>query len=230
MAFRPEPEKRPSRFSRQPEEEEELEQPPRRPFSPFRPSGAPISRPTPAADIPELWDVMIPQAELEDPSTEYRTFFEQLPYHGRVAAERREAREPARGPRPGAPPPGPPPSGMPARGRQRIDPGRYFNLDSIWGLIRKLRSDTRFSRGRAYAIQKVIEAVRSEQERIRELGRVFGLEEDIRRAEDAWGDVLGPFLDDLSQELNRVRPNDIPGEFGFQPARDGSFWLGYMER
>jgi hypothetical protein len=207
---------RPSSFRR--EEPEEEEQGFRRP-SFLRREGGPsefASRPVGPSERRELWEVLVPKSEQEDPYFDYSKVFEVLRpgrgatprgYEGPRAEAPRGAgyeRGPERGPgsqrparEPGAPP--------------LLDAGQFFDLSRIWNAVMALKHDPRFKVGSPVAVVRTAPQA--------EVHRFFRIQP---------GDVA-PFLDELSYAINTVKPRELPGRFLFQRGADGFVWLAYVE-
>lgn len=202
---------RPSSFRRQEEEEPQFRRP-----SMLRREGAPgapseyASRPVGPSERRELWEVLVPKSEQEDPYFDYSRVFEILrPGRGSIPAPRgyegpraeaprgaeRGSQRPAR--EPGAPP--------------LLDAGQFFDLSRIWNAAMTLKHDPRFKVGSPVAVVRTAPQA--------EVHKFFRIQP---------GDVA-PFLDELSYSLNGVKPRELPGRFLFQRGADGFVWLAYVE-
>lgn len=197
----------PPRFRREEQEpEEETPSSFRRP-SFLRREGLPsefASRPVGPAERRELWEVLVPESEREDPYFDYDKVFEILPRlrrgqapppPPREAPPRAEPTRPARGP--GQPP--------------VVDAGRFFDLGRIWNAVAALRRDPRFKAGSPVAVVRTAPQA--------EVDRFFGV-----GAQD-----VAAFLDELSYAINAEKPRELPGRFLFQRGHDGFVWLAYVE-
>lgn len=202
---------RPSGFRR----EEAEEEPQFRRPSMFRREGGPsefASRPVGPSERRELWEVLVPKSEQEDPYFDYGKVFEIL-RSGRGAAPRgyesprgEAPRGPERGPERGSQRPAREPGAPPV-----LDAGQFFDLPRIWGAVTTLKHDPRFKVGSPVAV------VRTAPQN--EVHRFFRIQP---------ADVA-PFLDELSYALNTAKPREFPGRFLFQRGADGFVWLAYVE-
>lgn len=167
-------------------------------------------------------------------------------------------RRPSPGPRPGASygPSAGPSRGAPvreqptgARGEPRIpwgDPGRFFELETLWQGIRQGRTPEFIRQAKACktegeeAIIPLVELVPAGQKRDLTLIKHFGLPlEEIRASfppYHPWDDWIEPFLSDLEKKLNGLMPEDIEKwdgvlEFGYLEGEEGRepFGLIYYE-
>jgi hypothetical protein len=183
----------------------------------FRREGGPsefASRPVSPSERRELWEVLVPKPEQEDPYFDYSRVFEvlrpsrggsQIPgpraYEGpraeapRGAGPERGSQRPAR--EPGAPP--------------LLDASQFFDLGRIWNAVMALKHDPRFKVGSPVAV------VRTAPQN--EVHKFFRIQP---------GDVAA-FLDELSYSLNSVKPRELPGRILFQRGADGFVWLAYVE-
>lgn len=181
----------------------------------------------------ELWEVLVPESERQDPYFDYGKIFDVLRPSPRARQEAPYAPPPSAR-REGGPPP-PPESRRPARGREgppTVDPRNWFDDRAVWEAARRVRTDSRFRPGNPVALVQVAPASANEEARAADLVRFFRIpREEVGRHQGPriWSDLLHPFLDELSYALNAAKPQDLPGQFAFQAGRDGSFWLGYME-
>lgn len=176
----------------------------------LRREGAPSefsSRPVGPAERRELWEVLVPQSEQEDPYFDYGKVFEVL--------------RPGRGAQAAAPPPGPA-RGMPPRGESQrpargpgqppvVDASLFFDMDRIWSAVYGLRHDPRFKPGSPVAIVRTAPQA--------EIHRFFRIDPADTTA----------FLDEIAYSINTVKPRDLPGRFLFQAGKDGFVWLAYVE-
>lgn len=193
----------------------------------------------------ELIPILIPEAELKDPEFRYSSMFENLPYYGQLPQQipqqfqrggyergyERSREEAPRGPRE-TPRPAPAPERRERSGPPRIDPNNWFKTQEIFQFVRQHRNDPGGGPGKPMAVQKITGPRSDEMSQAQDLIRFFKIpKQEVDRYPGAaiWDQLLHPFLDELSYALNQMKPNDIPGEFGFQSAKDKSFWLGYME-
>jgi|SRR5579871_4047074 len=201
-----------------------------------REESRPIS--VPESLVPELYEILVP----EQPKSPYMTLFEELPYRPlprRGAAPRREERgaegrewgpEAPRAQRPG-PAAGPGPRARARTGPPTLDPGLWFDMNAVWNGVRQRRADQRFQRGTPVGVVQISPPRPDEASRAQDLLRFFKVPKgqvEKLPGKAIW-DMLHEFMDELSYSMNQMKPNDIPGEVGFQAGRDGSFWLGYME-
>jgi len=191
--------------------------------------------------VPELYEVLVPEAELRDPHARYMEYFEKMPgstprarrgapERGPRREERREEWRPEPAGRP-APAPGPAPRARTRTGPPSLDPGNWFDMNAVWTGIRQRKADPRFQRGTPVGVVQIARASADEMSRAQDLLRFFRVpkaEADKFPGKAIW-DKLHEFMDEISYAMNQMRPSDIPGEVGFQAGRDGSFWLGYME-
>jgi hypothetical protein len=195
----------------------------------------------------ELIPILIPEAELRDPEFRYASMFENLPYRPRFperAPERGPERierggyerggyerpEPPRGSRE-TPRPAPAPERRARSGAPRVDPNNWFKPEDLFGFVRQHRNDPGGGPGKPMAVQKITGPKESDASQAADLVRFFRIpkqEVDRYPGQTIW-DMLHAFLDELSYAINQMKPNDLPGEFGFQQAKDKSFWLGYLE-
>lgn len=204
---------RPSSFRREePEEESRFSRP-----SMFRREGAPseyASRPVSPSQRRELWEVLVPKSEQEDPYFDYSKVFEVLRpgrgggggvprgYEGPRSEAPRGQPNQERGPQRPAREPGAPPL---------LDAAQFFDLSRIWNAVMALKHDPRFKVGSPVAV------VRTAPQN--EVHRFFRIQP---------GDVA-PFLDELSYSINSVKPRELGGRFLFQRGADGFVWLAYVE-
>lgn len=217
----PRPGPRPTSFRR--EEPEEGESQFRRP-SMFRREGGPgghsefASRPVSPSERRELWEVLVPKSEQEDPYFDYSKVFEVLrPARGGGGAGAPRGYEGPRSEAPRGAERGP----GPERGSQRpareagapplLDAAQFFDLPRIWNAVMALKHDPRFKVGSPVAV------VRTAPQN--EVHRFFRIQP---------GDVAG-FLDELAYAINTVKPRELPGRFLFQRGADGFVWLAYVE-
>lgn len=202
---------------------------------------------------PTLTELLVPASEREDPFFEYSKVFSR---RGRAVAPAQGPRaEAAPGyARRGAAPEGGPQTRRPGRAREgppQVDPKNWFDEQKIFDAARRVRADSRFQPGSPVALVQIAPArgpqdaqragARTKEEmaaaiealRAEDLVRFFRIpkQEVERHASmvELWAQTLTPFLDELSYAFNVAKPKDLPGQFGFQPGRDGSFWLAYME-
>lgn len=266
MAYRvpggEQPERKFPRMRPSGEEEEEEESGPSSPIS-YRRPGPPTASPFRGGfepgreiyqrssygepDIPELFEILVPEGELRDPEFRYSSLWETtspswfLPRPGERGYSRGGGGEAQRdvargggGPRPG-PAPAAGPGQRPARRREgppTVDPRNWFDVDAIWNGVRQRKADQRFRPGAPVGIVQIAPASADEMSRARDLVRFFRIpkaEADKHPGRAIWDSLLHPFMDELSYAFNHGKPRDIPGTIGFQAGRDGSFWLGYME-
>lgn len=207
---------------------------------------------------PTLTELLVPASEREDPYFEYSKVFDRPARQrtiGPAQAPRGEGGAPPFARR-GAPEAAAaaPQTRRPGRAREgppQVDPKNWFDEQKIFDAARRVRSDSRFKPGSPVALVQIAPArsmqdaqkagARNQQEaaaalealRAEDLVRFFRIpkEEVERHANLAalWSGTIAPFLDELSYAFNAAKPQDLPGQFGFQPGRDGSFWLAYME-
>jgi len=191
--------------------------------------------------VPELMQFVVPESEWRDPTPkQVWTILPPPPmsYLYYQGEERRpsEAREVPRGagprPRPGGIAPS---AARPPRrpeGPPLLDPRDWFDMDAIWNTIRHYKADSRFRPGQPIALIKISQAQRNDPARAADLIRYFRIPpSEVAKypGQAIWDQLLIPFMDELSYAFEKERPNDIPGLVGFQDAKDGSFWMGYME-
>lgn len=186
----------------------------------FRREGAPgaaseyASRPVGPSERRELWEVLVPKSEQEDPYFDYSKVFEVLRpgrgsipgprgYEGpRAEAPRGAERGPERGSQRPAREPGAPPL---------LDAGQFFDLSRIWNAVMTLKHDPRFKVGSPVAVVRT-----APQAEVHKFFRIQPAD-------------VAPFLDELSYSLNSVKPRELPGRFLFQRGADGFVWLAYVE-
>lgn len=189
-----------------------------------------------------LWDILVPESEQEDPDFDYRQIFSALlpsprgGGRGEMPPPRGGQEQPRGGEyRPGGGGPAPT-HGRPGRTREGppvVDPKNWFNLEAITQAARQVRADQRFKKGHPVALVQIAPASPNEMARAAHLIRFFRIpkqEVDRHPGESIWSALLHPFLDELSYAINVAKPAELPGDFGFQAAPNGSFWLAYMER
>jgi hypothetical protein len=212
-------------------------------FERERPRGRERAPAAPEGLVPELYEILVPDPELRDPHGRYMAMFEQLPYRplprrGMVRQEPpargdwgpETPRVPSRGPAP-TPAPGPSPRARMRTGPPVVDPAMWFDMNAVWTGVRQRRADPRFQPGTPVGVIQIAPARPDEASRAQDLIRFFRIPKGSVSnfsGKQLW-DMLHEFMDELSYGMNQTKPNDIPGEVGFQAGRDGSFWLGYME-
>lgn len=203
---------------------------------------------------PTLTELLVPASEREDPYFEYSKVFQR---RGRSPAPGFGPR-PEAGPaysRRGAPEAGPQAqqSRRPGRAREgppQVDPRNWFDTEKIFAAARRVKADPRFQPGSPVALVQIANAhgpqdaqragARTKEEvaaalevmRAEDLVRFFRIpKEEVEKHNypGIWTNLLHPFLDEISYAINSAKPQDLPGQFGFQPGKDGSFWLAYME-
>lgn len=188
----------------------------------------------------ELIPILIPEAELKDPEFRYSSMFENLPYYGQLPQQipqrfqrggyERGREEAPRGPR--ETPRAAAPERRERSGPPRLDPNNWLRTQEIFQFVRQHRNDPGGGPGKPMAVQKISGPRPDEMSQAQDLIRFFKIpKQEVERYQGSaiWDQLLHPFLDELSYALNQMKPNDLPGEFGFQQAKDRSFWLGYLE-
>lgn len=258
MAYRPDPEKRPSRFpppERKEEEEAEEVGPREMPgggvslrrrgadlpsASPWRGSFDPSSRvPSRSTyerepEVEELEDILFPKEWRGGEAFHFADPFDVLPGRVYIPSPRQPPRQPAQQ-RPGAAPTGGGRPSRPTRAREgppSVDPMNWFDMPKIWAAVAERRVDPRFQRGTPVGIVQVAPPRPDEMARAADLIRFFRIpRQEVERYQgrQLWDALLHPFMDELSYAMNQAKPSGIPGDLGFQAGRDGSFWLGYAE-
>lgn len=183
----------------------------------------------------ELWEVLVPESERQEPYFDYGKVFEVLRSTRGAERPRPEVGPaPASARREGGPAPAPE-SRRAARSREgppTVDPRNWFDTQAIWEAARRVRTDTRFQSGSPVALVQVAPASANEASRAADLIQFFRIpHQEVGRYPSTrlWIDLLHPFLDEMSFAFNTAKPQDLPGQFAFQSGRDGSFWLAYME-
>lgn len=189
----------------------------------FRREGAPggpsefASRPVSPSQRQELWEVLVPKSEQEDPYFDYSKVFEVLrPSRGAQSRGYEGPRSEA--PRGGA---GPGPGPGPGQSSQRpvrepgappvLDAAQFFDLSRIWNAVVALKHDPRFRGGSPVAVVRTAPQA--------EVHRFFRIQPSD----------VAPFLDELAYAINTVKPRELPGRFLFQRGTDGFVWLAYVE-
>jgi len=231
------PERRPPREERE-EREEGEERPYRRYSTPWRRRHRATEEGEETGRILEPWELFpgIEKGEFFEPGAVFERAFEmprpQLPlFPGAGPAPERGVPPP-----PGRPGPGRPGARRPTRAPGEpplVDPGRFFDLAQVFATVRQWRKDPRFPKGQSVSVLNITNPLPDEESRAEALAQIFGIppeEFDRYSGMSVWTELIHPLLDELSYAINRAKPADLPGEFGFQEARDGSMRLGYMER
>lgn len=127
----------------------------------------------------------------------------------------------------------PPPAARPRGGAsssQGQSPVSVFDLPSLWDGLRRVRSDPRFKG--SYGVGQISREGRTQAERAIDVAEFFKVsDETLRqyRPETLWAQWAELFLKSVADELNHLKPSDIPGRLKFDLVQDGAFGLVYVE-
>lgn len=180
-----------------------------------------------------LSDVIVPTGELEyieRMKEKARSQAHAPPTYGRPGAGPTPSAEPRS--RYGPPPPAARPRGpFSSQGQGHAQsPVSVFDLPSLWEGLRRVRSNPRF-RG-SYGVGQISREGRTQAERAIDVAEFFKVsDETLRqyRPETLWAQWAELFLKSVADELNHLKPSDIPGRLKFDLVQDGAFGLVYVE-
>jgi hypothetical protein len=125
---------------------------------------------------------------------------------------------------------------IPAWVKPRVDPSPFFDLKGLYEYVvqQRVAPGFRVPPGSVGTMQLLMISRPSQDpvKAISEIASYFRIPpaEIQRYGEQAWPALLEPFLKDMAMALDYYKPKEIPGNFVFEFAQDGSLGLSYHER
>lgn len=138
------------------------------------------------------------------------------------------------GPRPPAPPAPvtPPEQAFQRRGFGTVDPNEWFEVAAIWNYVAQVRALPQY-KGQVFQVDILTPAAKDLNQAAAEVSQFFRMPASAFQGlslDDAWKQVIGPFLESLEVGLNRVKPFAITGTLRFELDEEGKLVLAYQDR
>lgn len=105
------------------------------------------------------------------------------------------------------------------RGLSPVDPAKWFEMPDIWDYVARGRA----SGVRAFVVSELTMPAADLGDAAWKIAQFLGLPPNVfdgLSLDDAWKQVLGPFLESLEFSMSRMKPFSLPGGLRFEVDED----------
>lgn len=118
------------------------------------------------------------------------------------------------------------------RGYGLVDPTQWFEVAKIWDYVGRYRVQPQY-RGQVFIVDVLTPPAPDLNQAAAEVSQFFRMPAASFQGltlDDAWKQVIGPFLESLEVAMNRMKTFGISGQLRFEIDEEGKLVLAYQDR
>lgn len=118
------------------------------------------------------------------------------------------------------------------RGYGTVDPNQWLDVPAIWNYVGQVRAQPSY-RGEFFIVDVLSPPAPDLNQAAAEISQFFRMPAESFQGlslDEAWKQVIGPFLESLEVAMNRVKPFIITGTLRFEIDEEGKLVLAYQDR